>query len=215
VRGFIRRYVRAVEGFNRLVGRATMYLLLVMMAVLLWSSFTKAMPFMNPSLWTLEMAQFLLVAYYVLGGPYSVQLDANVRMDLVYGSWSLRRKAITDAVTVVFMIVYLAFLLTGGLNSLAYSLGHFDGQSLSFLWGLVGAFLTGGPDAAAAKLGVLERSRTVWRPVQWPIKLIFVTGIVLMLAQSLAELFKDIERWRTGEADPFGADAIAGSSTPR
>jgi TRAP-type mannitol/chloroaromatic compound transport system permease small subunit len=113
------------------------------------------------------------------------------------------------------MIVYLAFLLTGGLNSLAYSLGHFDGQSLSFLWGLVGAFLTGGPDAAAAKLGVLERSRTVWRPVQWPIKLIFVTGIVLMLAQSLAELFKDIERWRTGEADPFGADAIAGSSTPR
>ena len=30
------------------------------------------------------MAQFLLAAYYLLGGAYSMQLDAHVRMDLLY-----------------------------------------------------------------------------------------------------------------------------------
>ncbi|WP_181705324.1 TRAP transporter small permease subunit [Chthonobacter rhizosphaerae] len=204
MRSFMRHYVRAVEAFNYRVGRFAMYLLLVMMAVLLWSSFTKAMPFLNPSLWTLEAAQFLLVAYYVLGGPYSIQLDANVRMDLLYSTFSFRRKAMTDIITVVFMVVYLGFLLSGGVNSLAYSLGHFGGEAWSYLAALVGSFVTGGPDAAASNLGVLERSRSVWRPVQWPIKLIFVTGVVLMLLQAVAELFKDIERWRTGDADPFG-----------
>lgn len=202
--GFMRRYVRAVEAFNYRVGRFAMYLLLVMMAVLLWSSFTKAAPFLDPSLWTLEVAQFLLVAYYVLGGPYSIQLDANVRMDLLYSTLSLRRKAMTDVFTIIFMVVYLGFLLSGGINSLAYSLGHFGGEAWTFLAGLVSAFFTGGPDAAAERLGVLERSRSVWRPVQWPIKVIFVFGVVLMLLQAVAELFKDIERWRTGEADPFG-----------
>lgn len=51
------------------------------MGILLWSSITKIANI--PSLWTLEMAQFTLVAYYLLGAPYSMQLGANVRMDLV------------------------------------------------------------------------------------------------------------------------------------
>ena len=71
---FMASYVRIVEGFNYRVGRFAMYLIFAMMAVLLWSSFTKAAPFMRPSLWTLETAQFLLVAYYIFGGPYSIQL---------------------------------------------------------------------------------------------------------------------------------------------
>ena len=51
--------------------------------MLLWSTVSKA--FFVPSLWTLEMAQFVMVGYYILGGPYSIQLGSNVRMDLLYG----------------------------------------------------------------------------------------------------------------------------------
>lgn len=201
---FMRGYVRAIERLNLRIGRAAMYLIFVMMAVLLWSSFTKTAPFMRPSLWTLETAQFMLVAYYVLGGPYSLQLGTNVRMDLFYGALSLRRKAFVDCFTVVFLMIYLGFLLYGGLNSLAYSLGYFGTDAPGFFAGLAGAFVTGGPEAAAEEIGVLERSRSVWRPVLWPVKLIIVLGVVLMLLQALAELFKDIERYRTGEVDPFG-----------
>ncbi|MCI5076929.1 MAG: TRAP transporter small permease subunit [Oricola sp.] len=194
-------YVRWVEAFNYRVGRFAMYLIFVMIAVLLWSSFTKTMPNMRPSLWTLETAQFLMVAYYMFGGPYSVQLESNVRMDLIYGNLSFRRKAFVDCFTVFFLIVYLFFLLFGGLNSFAYSLGNFTQDAPSFLAGLVGSFFTGGPDAAAEKIGVLERSRSVWRPPLWPVKLVMITGILLMLMQSVAELFKDIERYLTPETD--------------
>jgi TRAP-type mannitol/chloroaromatic compound transport system permease small subunit len=204
MRAYIGAYVRAVEGFNYRIGRFAMYIIFAMMAVLLWSSFTKTMPGMRPSLWTLETAQYLMVAYFILGGAYSIQLDANVRMDLVYGAFSLRRKAMLDIVTIFFLITYLCFLLAGGLNSFTYSLGNFADPPLAFLRDLGVAFTTGGADAAAEQLGYLERSRSVWRPVLWPVKLIMILGIVMMLLQAFAELFKDIERARTGESDPFG-----------
>ena len=63
----ILRYIRAIEAMNRLIGRFAMYLIFALIGVLLWSSVSKT--FFNPSLWTLEMAQFIMVAYYILGGP--------------------------------------------------------------------------------------------------------------------------------------------------
>lgn len=171
---FMSAYVRHVERFNYRIGRFAMYLIFVMMGVLLWSSFTKTVPFMRPSLWTLELAQFLMVAYYILGGPYSIQLDTNVRMDLAYGALSFQRKAFVDVFTVTFLIIYLGFLLYGGINSLTY----------------------------AIEFG--ERSSSAWRPYLWPVKAITVIGLILMLLQALAELFKDIERFKTGDPDSVG-----------
>ena len=158
-------YVRRVDALNRWIGRIVMYGIFVMMGILLWSSVSKT--FFLPSLWTLEMAQFVMVAYYILGGPYSIQLGSNVRMDLLYGSWDDRRKSRTDAITVLFLIFYLAILLWGGWDSLMYS------------------FQYGG-----------ERSPTAWRPYLWPIKSIMVFGIFLMLLQAISEFFKDILRLR-------------------
>ena len=145
------------------------------------------------------MAQFAMVAFYMLGGPYSIQLGSNVRMDLFYSAWSTRRRAWTDAITVLFLIFYLVILLWGGLSSTAYSLGYFSTDTFGFYATLVGAFVTGGPDAAAAELGHMERSATAWRPYLWPVKLIMCVGIFLMLLQAVCELFKDILRIRGDE----------------
>ena len=112
--GFMLAYVRHVDRVNRSIGRVVMYGIFVMMGVLLWSSVSKT--FFLPSLWTLEMAQFAMVAYFILGGPYSIQMGSNVRMDLFYGDWTDRRKAQVDAITVLFLISYLGFLLWGGMR---------------------------------------------------------------------------------------------------
>jgi TRAP-type mannitol/chloroaromatic compound transport system permease small subunit len=96
----VKIYVRWVDAMNRAIGRFAMYLIFVMMGILLYSSITKT--FFIPPLWTLEMAQFVMVAYYLLGGAYSMQLEGHVRMDLIYGSCSTRRKAWIDSFTVVF-----------------------------------------------------------------------------------------------------------------
>jgi TRAP-type mannitol/chloroaromatic compound transport system permease small subunit len=162
--GFMRRYVRIVDGVNYRIGRIIMYGLFVMMGILLWSSISKT--FFLPSLWTLEMAQFALVAYYIMGGPYSMQLGSDVRMDLFYGRWSPRTRAWVDSFTVLFLIYFLGVLLYGGIDSLLYALQYG------------------------------ERSPTAWRPVLWPIKSIMCLGLVLMLLQAISELFKDIARIR-------------------
>jgi len=181
-----------------------MYLIFAMIAVLLWSSITKVAPFMRPSLWTLEAAQFLMVGYYILGGPYSIQLNSNVRMDLAYGVLTPKRKAMVDAFTILFLVIYLGFLLTGALNSFSYSLGNFREDAIPYLYSVVTAFFTEGVDGAAEKIGVLERSRSIWRPPMWPVKLIMIIGIILMLLQASAEFIKDIARLKTGLEDPFG-----------
>ncbi len=157
----LRAYVAIVDRTNHAIGRVVMYGIFALMGVLLWSSASKT--FLTPSLWTLEMAQFVMVGYFMLGGPYAMQLGANVRMDLVYGGLDPRRKAWTDCVTVLFLLVYLGALLWGGIDSTIYS------------------FMYGG-----------ERSSSAWRPYLWPIKVTMCVGIGLMLLQALSELAKDV-----------------------
>lgn len=193
----MRAYIAIIDRCNRWIGRVVMYGIFVMMGILLWSSFSKA--FSVPSLWTLEMAQFAMVSYYILGGPYSIQLGSNVRMDLLYGEWSPRKKAWWDAFTIFFLLFYLGVLLYGGLSSLAYSLGHFSGGFWGFYGEIAQGFVTGGTEGAAEPMGFIERSSTAWRPVIWPIKLIMCIGIFLMLLQCISEFFKDLLRIR-GEA---------------
>ena len=144
-----------------------MYGLFVIFGVLLWSSISKT--FFLPSLWTLEIAQFAMVAYYILGGPFSLQIGANVRMDLFYGGWTDRKKAWFDAFSILLLIFYLGVLLYGAIDSTTYSLQY------------------------------KERSPTAWRPLLWPIKIIMCVGIFLMLLQAISEFFKDIAKLKGKE----------------
>ena len=156
------KFVRFVDAINYRLGRCAMYLIFVLIGILLWSSVSKT--FFDPSLWTLEMAQFCMVAYYIFGGPYSIQLGSNVRMDLFYSRWTLRQKAWVDAIMVMFLVFYLGVLLYGAIDSTSYSLKY------------------------------NERSPTAWRPYLWPLKVGMCIGIFLMLLQVLSEFVKDIAR---------------------
>lgn len=187
-------YVRTVDAINHRIGRVVMYGIFVMIGVLMWSSISKT--FFLPSRWTLEIAQFALVAYYLLGAPYSIQLAANVRMDLFYGSWTVRQRAWVDVFTIWFLVFYLVIMIHGAVGSTAYSLGYFGDHPYHFFRDLIVAFLTGGPDAAREKLGFIERSPTSWRPYLWPVKVIATFGIFLMLLQAISEFLKDLSLLR-------------------
>jgi TRAP-type mannitol/chloroaromatic compound transport system permease small subunit len=110
-----KRFVTTVDRVNYRIGRVMMYFIFVMIGILLWSSISKT--FFLPSLWTLEIAQFAMVAYYIMGGPYSIQMGSNVRMDLFYNEWSDKTKAWVDSFTIIFLIMYLGILLWGGFES--------------------------------------------------------------------------------------------------
>ncbi|OAN77913.1 C4-dicarboxylate ABC transporter [Sulfitobacter sp. EhC04] len=183
MRGVMRGYIRVADAVNYRLGRVAMYGIFALMGVLLWSSISKT--FFVPTLWTLEMAQFIMVGYYILGGPYSLQLGSNVRMDLLYGNWSIRRKAWFDLFTVMLLIFYLCVLLYGALSSTAYSLGYWQDAPISYLFGV----LTG-----SEEIGRLEQSSSAWRPYMWPIKVVMILGFFLMILQCLSELCKDVLR---------------------
>ncbi|AQZ95851.1 TRAP transporter small permease subunit [Halopseudomonas phragmitis] len=156
----IRWYVRAVDAMNRFIGRCTMYLIFVMIGVLLYSSISKT--FFTPALWTMETAQFLMVGYFLIGGAYSMQLGSHVRMDLLYSRWSSRTRAVIDAFTIILLIVYLCFLLYGGISSSYYALEY------------------------------NETSFSSWSPRMAPIKIIMTIGVALMLLQAISTFFKDV-----------------------
>ena len=172
---FLKAFVRIVDRMNYGVGRFAMYLLFVLMAVLMWSSISKA--FFAPSLWTLEMAQFVMVAYYVLGGPYTMQAEGHVRMDLLYARLPLRRQAAWDIFTIFCLLFYLGVMLWGAVDSTAYSF----------------------------RIG--ERAPSAWRPYLWPIKVIITTSFALMILQAIAHLIRDIAIIRGIEIDrPFAGE---------
>lgn len=157
----IRLYVRYVDAVNAWVGKFAMYLFFVLAAVLLYSVFSRLV-FRVPVNWSLEMSQFLLSAYYLLGGAYSLQLGAHVRMDLFYNRMSFRRRAMLDAFTILFVIFYLGVLFAGGVSSTEYAITY------------------------------SQKNYTSWAPPLWPIKLVMTIGIFLMLLQMISQFFKDI-----------------------
>lgn len=156
-----RLFVRYVDALNYRVGRVAMYLLFAMGAILLYSTLSRII-FGVPINWVLEMSQFLLSAYYLVGGAYALQMDQHVRMDLFYSRLDARRRAITDAMTILFVIFYLAVLLGGGLSSTNYAIQY------------------------------NQKNYTAWSPVLWPIKTVMTIGVFLMLLQCISTFIKDL-----------------------
>jgi TRAP-type mannitol/chloroaromatic compound transport system permease small subunit len=161
--GPIRAFVRAVDAVNRVIGFYVMYLALAMMGLLLFASITRYV-FNVPFVWIIEMAQFLMAAYYILGGGYSLQIDAHVRMDVVYERWAVKTRAFVDSITAFCLVFYLVYMVYGGWSSSAYSLKY--GQT----------------------------NYSAWAPPMAPIKIIMTVGIALMLLQAIAIFFRDLAK---------------------
>ena len=157
----IRTFVRFVDGLSYRVGRFAMYLFFIMGAILLASTVSRLVLGV-PFNWALEMSQFILSAYYLLGGAYTMQLGGHVRMDLFYDRLSARNRAVTDAFTILFVIFFLAVLLLGGISSTNYAIVY-D-----------------------------QRNYSSWSPVLWPVKMIMTFGVLLLLLQCIANFFKDV-----------------------
>ena len=161
----IKTYVKSVDKISTIVGKFSMYLVFAMMGILLFETFSRNF-FNTPHIWVVEVAQFLMAAYYLLGGGYSMILDGHVRMDLLYGSWSPKMQALSDLITAALLIFYMVFLLIGGISSIKYALQY--GQV----------------------------NYTPWAPPLAPIKIIMTFGILLMLVQVIAMFFRDLAKVR-------------------
>ena len=161
-------FVRCIDAVNTVVGKFAMYLVFAMGGVLLFESIFRTV-FDQPHIWVVEMAQFLMAAYYLLGGGYSMIIRGHVRMDLLYGRWSHKRRALADVLTGPILIFYLVVLFIGSISSVEYALQY------------------------------NQTNFTPWGPPLAPIKIIMAIGILLMLLQAIATFFKDLAKARGRE----------------
>ena len=159
----ISSYVKYVDLICEKVGRFVMYWVFFMMFLLILSFVTRNI-INYPLMWIIEMAQFTITAYYLLGGGYSMITNDHVRMDLIYSKLKDKTKALLDSLTSVFLVFYLVILLIGSISSLTYT------------------------------IETNQRLFTAWAPYVWPIKSIMTFGILLMLLQSIAIFFKDVAK---------------------
>jgi len=184
------RFTQTVDKINHAIGHVAMYLLVVMMGILLWSVFSNSLN--KPSIWVMEMAQFTMAAYYLVGAAFSMQQGAHVRMDFLYERWGKRKRSVADSITSICLIFYLGMLVFGGWESSSAALAH--GQ----------------------------RNHTVWAPYMAPIKIIMTSGMAMMLLQAISELVKDLFRACGKElhaitfekTDPDGIPATATAFEP-
>ncbi len=157
------KYVKYVDYVSIKFGRLTMYTIFLMIGVLLIGAVSRNI--LNiPLSWTVEMAQFIITAYYIVGGAYSVQLREHVRMDLLYDRLSDKSKAKIDIFTDLCLVAYIITLLIGSISSTMYAIEYG------------------------------ERKFSQWNPSMIPIKVIMVFGIFLMLLQAISTFFKDIAK---------------------
>ena len=160
---FFSLYVYFIDMICEKVGRFVMYWVFFMMFLLILSFITRNI-INYPLMWIIEMAQFTMTAYYLLGGGYSMITDDHVRMDLFYGKLSIKGKAKMDIFTSIFLIIFLAVLLYGSISSLLYTLEY------------------------------KQKLFTAWAPYVWPIKTLMLSGILLMLLQAFSMLIKDFAK---------------------
>jgi len=165
----------AIRAYVRVVDRFSDYVGLVamylvfVMIAILLGDVLSDSVFDYPIHWGVELTQFTLAAYYFMGGAATLKNGNHVRMDLFYDNLSDAGKARMDAITIGCLLFYLVVLLIGSISSLGY------------------AIETG------------ERRFSMWNPSMIPIKALMVGCIVLMILQSISELFKHVATLR-GEA---------------
>lgn len=155
----LKTYVRIIDACSWYMGIFAMYLIFAMIAILSYASIMKV--FFLPANWTVEMAQFFMVAYFTLGGAFALKEGEHVRMDLLYSGFTMRGKVKMDLLTSFVLIGFLVMLQIGGVSSLIYA----------FQYG--------------------EKSFSSWAPIMWPIKVVMNLGIFLTLLQAVSLFIKD------------------------
>ena len=157
----LRRLVNGIDVLSKGTGRVVSYFVPIMMLILLYEVVLRYV-FNNPTNFAHELTLYMFGSYFMLLGGYALYSRAHIAMDLLYGRWSPRTKAIVDLFT------YLLFFFF--LGTLFWVAGE---------WALKSAMR-------------LDISRTAWHPPIWPFKMMLPVGVFLILLAGVAKFIRDL-----------------------
>jgi TRAP-type mannitol/chloroaromatic compound transport system permease small subunit len=165
------QFLGGVTRLNRWVGRWVSLGVLLIFGLLLADVVMRYLVG-RPATWTAEFATLVFGVYAIIGGGYLLSNRGHVNVDILYGNFSVRRKAAVDVATFFLFALFVGILLW---------------QSLSL---------------AAEAVEGWERSNSVWKPYIWPVKCMIPVSAVLLLLQGIVRLTADIRTLLGLPVDP-------------
>jgi len=150
-----------IETINEWIGKVFGIGVVFMVAFVLIEVLSRYL-FNSPTIWCNELTQMIFGSLAVLSGGYLLKWNGHVTVDILYGRFSDRGKAIADIVTFPFFLVFCAMMM---------------GYGGSFAW---------------ESLVTFEHSQSPWNPPIYPLKLMIPIGAFLILFQGFLKLLRDI-----------------------
>ncbi len=155
-------FARAVTTVNAWIGRIMCYVVLILFALLLSDVIMRYLT-ESPISWSAQASKLIFGVYAIIGGGYLLARREHVNVDLFYGGFSPRKKALVDIATSFLFFLFLGVLLKEG-YSLAYdSVSRWE---VSY--------------------------ETTWRPPVWPSKSLIVVAAALLLLQGIVKFIADV-----------------------
>ena len=152
--------LRRIEAFIDRVGQGTLYLTLVMIALVATNVLLRY-AFSIGSVWAQELEWHLLAAVILFGMSYALQRGDNVRVDLFYAGFRPRTKFFVNAVSAVLtLLVALLFIkLSLGYVMQSYSIGETsaDPGGIAWRWAVKGLIPLGFGLLVLQTMGALMR----------------------------------------------------------
>lgn len=107
------RIVLAMTALNRWAGGVVSFLNLVIMATVVWEVFCRYI-LRSPTIWAMEINQYLLAALALLAGGYTLVEDRHVRVDVIYRRLSPRARATVEILSALLALVLCCVLIWYG-----------------------------------------------------------------------------------------------------
>ena len=149
-----------IEALIDAVGKATLYLTLVMIALVATNVLLRY-AFSVGSVWAQELEWHLLATVILLGMSYSLQRGDNVRVDVFYADFSPRMKFVVNLVSgVLTLSIALVFVkLSLAYVGQSYAIGESsaDPGGIPLRWAIKGMMPVGFGLLALQTLGALMR----------------------------------------------------------
>ena len=160
--------LRSIDRLSSLVGTAVSVLLPALTLVLTFEVVARYF-FKRPTIWAFDMAIFMFGYCGLLAGACLMKEKGHINVDLIYGRFSPRGKAVLDVITGLLFFFFMTLVVAYG-------------------W-----------KAAYSALSFGDHRPTEWGPPLGHFKLMIPVGAFLLLLQGLANWIRNLYLAITGE----------------
>ena len=159
-----------IDKSSRWIGNVVCWITMPLMFAMVYEVLARKL-FLAPTMWAYDMSRFFYGALFMLGAGYALSRGVHIRADFLYRNFKVKTQGLID------FWLYLLF--------------YFPGLLFFF-------YMTTGFVIESIQRGE-KGMDTAWMPYMWPIKACLWFGIVFLLVQGIAEVFKSYYAAKKGK----------------